>query len=70
MLKWLFTLVVVVLIIGAFTPWLRNVGSVKDRGRRFPGDIDIERGGKRFSFPIGSTILLSLLASLIFWMLR
>ncbi len=70
MLKWLFTLVLVALIIGAFTPWLRTVGSSKDRGRRIPGDIDIERGGKRFSFPIGSTILLSLLASLIFWLLR
>jgi hypothetical protein len=35
-----------------------------------PGDITIERGGKQYSFPVGSTIMLSLLASLIFWMLR
>lgn len=70
MLKWLFTLVLAALIIGAFTPWLRNGGTGRDHGRRVPGDIDIERGGKRFSFPIGSTILLSLLASLIFWLLR
>ncbi|MGD8477422.1 MAG: DUF2905 domain-containing protein [Burkholderiales bacterium] len=70
MLKWLLTLVLAVLIIGAFTPWLRNAESGKGRGRRVPGDIDIERGDKRFSFPIGSTILLSLLASLIFWLLR
>ncbi len=85
MLKWLFTLVLAVLIIGVFTPWLRNSGlrntASRDTGLRkfgqstrgqsnIPGDFEIERGGKRFSFPIGSTILLSLLASLIFWLLR
>ena len=109
MLKWLFTLVLAVLIIGVFTPWLRKLGSgntglknpgsrntgsmntgsmntgsrnaTSDSGlrdiarseqnrRNIPGDFEIERGGKRFSFPIGSTILLSLLASLIFWLLR
>ncbi|UCH48057.1 MAG: DUF2905 domain-containing protein [Betaproteobacteria bacterium] len=80
MLKWLFTLVLAVLIIGVFTPWLRNIGlrnaglkrigPAKQGQRHVPGDFEIERGGKRFSFPIGSTILLSLLASLIFWLLR
>ena len=95
MLKWLFTLVLAVLIIGVFTPWFRNSGlrntgsretgsretGSRDTGLRkfghgtrgqsnIPGDFEIERGGKRFSFPIGSTILLSLLASLIFWLLR
>lgn len=105
MLKWLFTLVLAVLIIGVFTPWLRRLGtgntSLRNPGSRktgsmntgsrnaatsdsglrdiarseqnrgnIPGDFEIERGGKRFSFPIGSTILLSLLASLIFWLLR
>ncbi len=71
MLKWLFTLVLAVLIIGAFTPWLRKLSGVRQSGRRqMPGDFEIERHGKRFSFPIGSTILLSLLASLIFWLLR
>jgi len=70
MLKWLLTLVLVALIIGVFTPWLRNAAPGKGNHRRFPGDFDVERGGKRFSFPIGSTIILSLLASLIFWLLR
>ena len=75
MLKWLFTLVLAVLIIGVFTPWFRKagagrVGSDKQGQRHVPGDFEVERGGKRFSFPIGSTIVLSLLASLIFWLLR
>ncbi|HUU72004.1 MAG TPA: DUF2905 domain-containing protein [Burkholderiales bacterium] len=70
MLKWLFTIVVVAIIIGVFTPWMRNNPQKQPAGRRVPGDITVERNGKRFLFPIGSTILLSILASLIFWLLR
>ena len=65
MLKWLLTLVVAVLLMGALTPWLRRLGF-----GRMPGDILIERDGRQYFFPIGSTIVLSLLASLVFWMLR
>jgi UDP-N-acetylmuramyl pentapeptide phosphotransferase/UDP-N-acetylglucosamine-1-phosphate transferase len=64
-LKWLLTLVIALLVIGVLTPWLRRFGF-----GRMPGDITIERDGRQYSFPIGSTILLSLMASLIFWMLR
>lgn len=64
MLKWLFTIVLVVLIVGAFTPLLRKLGY-----RRIPGDVDIDRNGKRFNFPIVTAILLSILASIIFWVL-
>jgi len=64
-LKWLLTVVVALLVMGALTPWLRRLGL-----RRMPGDITIERDGRQYSFPIGSTVMLSLLASLIFWMLR
>jgi hypothetical protein len=70
MVKWLFTIVLVVIIIGAFTPWMRDVGQKKPGNQRLPGDYVVERKGKRFLFPIGSTILLSLLASIIFWLLR
>lgn len=65
MLKWLLTLIIALLLLGALSPWLRRFGF-----GRLPGDIDIRRDGKRYSFPIGSTILLSLLASLIYWMLK
>jgi hypothetical protein len=64
LLKWLFTIVLVVLVMGAFTPWLRRLGY-----RRIPGDVEIDRNGKRFNFPIVTTILLSVLASIIFWVL-
>ncbi len=65
MLKWLLTLVIALLVMGALTPWLRRMGI-----GRMPGDISIEREGRHYSFPFGSTLLLSLLASLIYWMLR
>ena len=64
-LKWLLTLVVALLLLGVLSPWLRKFGF-----GRLPGDIDIQRNGQRYSFPIGSTVMLSLLASLIYWMLR
>ena len=65
MLKWLLTLVIALLVMGLMTPWLRRLGI-----GRMPGDITIERDGRQYSFPIGSTLLLSLLATLIFWILR
>ena len=65
MLKWLLTLVTALLVLGVASAWLRRLGL-----GRMPGDVTIERGGRQYSFPIGSTILLSLVASLIFWMLR
>jgi len=64
-LKWLFTLAVAVLLLGVFSPWLRKFGF-----GRMPGDIDLHRNGRHYWFPLGSTILLSLLASLLYWMLR
>ncbi len=64
-MKWLLTLAITLLVVGVLTPWLRRRGL-----RRVPGDITIERKGRQYAFPIASTILFSLLASLIFWMLR
>ncbi|HVY05888.1 MAG TPA: DUF2905 domain-containing protein [Burkholderiales bacterium] len=65
MMKWLFTVVVALVLLGGLSPWLRKLGL-----GRLPGDVVIERNGRRYEFPVGSTILLSLLASLVFWMLR
>ena len=64
-LKWLLTIVIAIILIGAFSPWLRRVGI-----GRMPGDIHVERDGRRYSFPLGSTMILSLLVSLVYWMLR
>lgn len=37
---------------------------------RLPGDIAVRRGSFRFYFPITTSILLSLVVSLIFYLLR
>jgi hypothetical protein len=63
--KWLLTIALAVGVVGVLTPWVRRLGL-----RRMPGDIEIARNGRRYAFPIGSTVLLSLFASLIYWLLR
>jgi hypothetical protein len=35
---------------------------------RLPGDISIERGSWRFYFPLGTSILLSVVLSLLLWL--
>ncbi len=36
---------------------------------RLPGDIVVERPGFRFYFPLGTSIVLSVLLTLVFWIL-
>ena len=54
------TLVGVILIVVGRFPGLR-IG-------RLPGDIHVERDGWSFYFPLGTSILLSVIISLILWM--
>jgi hypothetical protein len=37
---------------------------------KVPGDIKVEKPGFTFYFPLGTSILLSVLLSLIFWVIR
>lgn len=37
---------------------------------RLPGDISVERGNFRFYFPLATSIVLSVVLSLILWLLR
>lgn len=36
---------------------------------RLPGDISIERENFRFTFPLGTSLLISLILTLLFWLL-
>ena len=65
MLKWLLVVVLAVLLVGGFTPWLRRVGL-----RRLPGDIRFVRNGREYHFPFGSSLLLSALMTWLFYLLR
>lgn len=55
----------VALAAGLLWPWIGRLGL-----GRLPGDIRIEREGFAFYFPITTGILLSLVISLILWILR
>jgi len=50
---------------GLLWPWLQKSGL-----GRLPGDIVIERGGFRLYLPLVSCLLLSLVLSVILWLLR
>jgi hypothetical protein len=56
---------VLLLIAGLAWPWLRKLGLF-----RLPGDIVIERENFTFYFPITSMIVISVVVSLVFWLLR
>ncbi|MBI3344211.1 MAG: DUF2905 domain-containing protein [Gammaproteobacteria bacterium] len=62
------TLIIVglcLVILGVLWPWLQKAGL-----GRLPGDIIMERNGFRFYFPITTSIIVSIVLSLIFWLMR
>ena len=65
MTRLLVTLGVILIVVGLAWPWLGKLGL-----GRLPGDIVIERDNFRFYFPITTTVLVSLVLSLIFWLFR
>jgi hypothetical protein len=62
---WIIIVGAMLLAAGLFWPWLAKLGL-----GHFPGDVSIR--GERFSFyfPITTCILLSVVLSLLFWLLR
>jgi hypothetical protein len=56
---------VALVVIGLAWPWLSKLGL-----GRLPGDIVIRREGFTLYFPIVTSLLLSVLASLLFWLFR
>ncbi|MBD3180396.1 MAG: DUF2905 family protein [Candidatus Latescibacteria bacterium] len=53
----------ILIAVGILMPWLGRFGSL-------PGDIVIERTNFKFYFPLTSMVILSLVASLIIWLIR
>jgi len=56
---------VVLVVVGLAWPWLVKLGL-----GRLPGDIRFERDGYGFFFPITTCIVISLVISLVLWILR
>jgi hypothetical protein len=54
-----------IVLIGLLWPWLSKLGL-----GRLPGDIVIQREGFSFYFPIVTCLIISAIASLVFWLMR
>ena len=56
---------VVLVVAGLCWPWLQKLPL-----GRLPGDIFIRREGFQFFFPLTTSIVISILLTLIFWLFR
>jgi hypothetical protein len=65
MARWLIILGVVLIVAGLLWPWLTKLGL-----GRLPGDIVIERDSFRAYIPITTSIVISVVLSLILWLLN
>jgi hypothetical protein len=65
MRRWIIIIGALLIAVGAMWPWLGKIGL-----GHLPGDISIR--GERFSlyFPIATCIVLSVVLSLLFWLLN
>lgn len=65
MTRFLIVAGIVLILIGLAWPWLSKLGL-----GRLPGDIVIRRENFSFYFPIVTSLVLSAIASLLFWLFR
>ena len=65
MARWMIILGVILIVAGLLWPWLGRLGL-----GRLPGDIVIERENFRLYLPITTSILVSIVLSLILWLLN
>jgi hypothetical protein len=56
---------VLLVVAGLAWPWLSKLGL-----GRLPGDIVIQREGFSLYFPIVTSLILSVIASVVFWLIR
>ena len=65
MSKWLIIIGIILIVLGLMLPLLTKLGL-----GHLPGDIEIERKGFTFYFPIITCVIVSLAISLILWIFR
>ena len=56
---------IAIVVIGLLWPWLSKLGL-----GRLPGDIMVQRQNVSFYFPIVTCLIISVVASLLFWLFR
>ena len=62
---WLVILGAALLILGLAWPWIERLGL-----GRLPGDFRYEREGFSFYFPLTTSLIVSIVVSLLVWLLR
>lgn len=65
MSRWLILFGLILVAAGLLWPMLQSLGL-----GRLPGDIVIERGNFRLYIPLGTSILISVVLTLILWLLN
>jgi Protein of unknown function (DUF2905) len=65
MARWLIILGILLIVVGVLWPWLTRLGL-----GRLPGDIVIERDNFRIYVPIATSIVISVVLSLLLWLLN
>lgn len=55
----------ILLIVGLLWPWIAKLGL-----GRLPGDIAVEKEGFSFYFPVMTSIVISVVLTLLFWLFR
>ena len=63
--RWLVIVGALLVVLGLAWPWIERLGL-----GRLPGDIRIEREGFGFYFPLTTGLIVSLVVSLVIWLLR
>jgi hypothetical protein len=53
------------ILLGLAWPWLAKLGL-----GRLPGDVHIQREGFSFHFPLTTSLIISAVVTLIYWLLR
>ena len=56
---------IALVVAGIVWPWIARLGL-----GRLPGDIAVTRGHTRFYFPITTSLIISIVISLILWLMR
>jgi len=54
-----------ILVVGIAWPWIARLGL-----GRLPGDVNVERDGWSFHFPIVTSIVVSLVLTFLLWLFR
>jgi len=63
--RWLVIAGLTLVLLGLAWPWVSKLGL-----GRLPGDIVIEQGRSRFYFPLTTSLVVSIVLSVLFWLFR